>query len=70
MSPERKPVTFPPALPEPRGPDERKVAFFREAAAGFEFLALWHSLSEEAQWQLRNYIHSVAAESAAKSIKR
>ncbi len=66
---DRKPMTFPPALPEPRGADERKVAFFREVAAGLEFMALWHSLDVEAQTRLRDAIHSAAAESAVRSFR-
>ena len=67
---ERRLLTYPPALPEPRGVDERKVAFFREAGAGFEFMALWHSLDIEGQATVRIALHAAAAASAERAIKK
>lgn len=55
--------TFPPTLPEVKGRDDRKAAFFKEAAAGFEFLAFWHSLDAQAQEALRQATHTAAAAS-------
>lgn len=63
-------MTYPPALPAPSGPDERRAAFYKEAAGAFEFLALWHSLDAKAQSALRDAIHAAAAESAARQAKK
>lgn len=67
-APDRGP-TFPPTLPEVKGRDERKAAFFKEAAAGFEFLAFWHSLDAQSQEALRQATHAAAAASSVKDRK-
>jgi hypothetical protein len=66
----RRPHIVPPPLPEPAGQDVRKVAFFREAATGFEFMALWHSLDAQAQAQLREAIQAAAAGAAQREVER
>lgn len=35
-----------------KGVDERKVAFFAECSAAFEFLSIYHSLSAEEQLKM------------------
>lgn len=56
-----------PALPEPSGPNQSRVKFYAEVGAAFEFLALWHSLSAEAQTVLRDAVQSAAATAAQAS---
>lgn len=38
------------------GKNEQKVKFFREISQAFEFLAVYHSLSEEKQLELMQMI--------------
>lgn len=58
-----------PALPEVRGRNPTRAAFFAEAACAFEFMALWHALDEAGQSAVRTAIHGAVAESASRALK-
>lgn len=60
-------MTVVPALPPAAGPAPAKTRFFIEAAAAFEFMALWHSLPAPAQEELRAAVHSAAAQASAQT---
>lgn len=51
-----------PALPVPAGPDAKRAQFYREVSAAFEFMALWHSLSVQQQYALRDAVQAAAAQ--------
>jgi hypothetical protein len=51
-----------PALPPPQGPAPAKAKFFAEAAAAFELLALFYSLTEAEQIEFREFVAGLAAE--------
>lgn len=64
-----KPPLIVPALPRPSGPDARRAQFYREAAAAFEWLALWHDCNEEEQRMLAEATQSAAASVAGRRVK-
>lgn len=58
-----------PAMPPPVGPNPAKAKFFEEAAASFELLALYHSLTKEEQEEFRALVAGFAASSANRKQK-
>lgn len=58
-----------PALPPPAGPNAAKAKFFAEAAAAFELMSLFYTMTPEEQADLRNYIAGLAAEVTAREMK-
>lgn len=49
-----------------KGINPQKANFFRECANAFEFLAVFHSLSEEAQQELMEHITVLQAKELKK----
>lgn len=61
---------IPPAIPAPSGPNAARANFYTEAAAAFEVMALYHSLTKAEQETFRSMLSGFVAAVTEREMKQ